>query len=150
MKRVLTLTFLLLLNFGFCFCQSIHELRKDTSECKNSPIILLKNADESYISSPEVFHFIDPNNIDSISVNKKDYLIKQYGPNAKNGVIEITLKKHIDLINIAELFAWHKMEEQYRGLPVYLDSSVVCRPDNVYFVLKKIKYVKIENEKKPV
>ena len=73
----------------------------DTTIVKNTIVIGSKSAKDSdplYVVDGEVMKkfdatSLDAENIKSISVLKGDIAIKKYGAKAKNGVIEITLKK---------------------------------------------------------
>ncbi|MBS1500447.1 MAG: hypothetical protein JST32_00195 [Bacteroidetes bacterium] len=145
MNKVLILIVSLSLKCFFCLGQHL-ELRKDTSLCKKSAVVVLKNVYEEYISTPEIFSAVDPTNIASVYVTHPTKAVKRYGPNAKNGVIQISLKKHVDLLDIDHLYRWYNIQEKYRNLPVYLDSTIICRPNNVYFSPLKIKYVRVEKE----
>ena len=73
----------------------------DTTVVKNTIVIKsksLKDANPLYVVDGKVMKnfdeaSLDPDNIKSMSVLKGDIALKKYGDKAKNGVIEITLKK---------------------------------------------------------
>ncbi|MDD4491212.1 MAG: TonB-dependent receptor plug domain-containing protein, partial [Bacteroidales bacterium] len=73
----------------------------DTTIVKNTIVIKsksLKDANPLYVVDGKVMKnfdeaSLDPDNIKSMTVLKGDIALKKYGSKAKNGVIEITLKK---------------------------------------------------------
>ncbi len=127
-----------------CYGQVGHDLDKDTSKYKDLPLFIIKSNPNSELQISSMIG-IDPNDINSINVFKNQDTIKIYGERAKNGVIYIGLKNAVQLLNIDQLYSKFNIHD--KSIPLFIDSAIAYRPQNVYLEPKLIKYVTIQEEK---
>ncbi|MGN7987473.1 hypothetical protein ACTJKC_09040 [Pedobacter sp. 22226] len=100
------------------------------------------------IKNTGAFEYLSPLDIVSIKVLKSEEEVKAYGPNAKNGVIEITLNNNIELLSLAELFKNYKIKKKYRNLPVFIGEKKVTDTHDFYLannIVMAIEVIKTNN-----
>lgn len=146
MKKTWLITFFILSGLSICYGQATttYELDKDTSKYLNYPLCVFQISPLKTVRSSGLCCII-PMAIDSISVYKNPEVTKDYGPEAKNGVILVKLKPGIELITLNQLYDKFNVHE--KNLPVFIDSAIVYKPDGLYLQADCIKYAKIEKEK---
>jgi TonB-dependent SusC/RagA subfamily outer membrane receptor len=83
LKFTLTIVILFLVNITFSQDKNVKIVSK-----KNDPLIVVNDSILKY----EVIEYINPNDIESVTVWKDAKAISLYGENGKNGVIVITTK----------------------------------------------------------
>src|ERR1700712_2530916 len=111
MKKLLLVTGIVLGAF-YGYPQSKYELNKDTSKCKNNPLVIINNIDQIYHTQFESMRFIALNTIDSISIYHDKGITGQYQSNPDNGIIKIELKSKIDFINMDGLFDKYHIKDR--------------------------------------
>jgi hypothetical protein len=141
----LYLTFIFLFAASLCLGQA-HQLDKDTTKYKNTPIYILKTSKRDSVQTSAVSGIL-PIDIDSITVYKIPGFLPLYGRRAENGVVVIQLKKGVELLNFSQLLNTFNIPASKRNLPAFLDSTIVYQSQNAYFEAAAIKYIKIEQEK---
>ncbi|MDP5001138.1 MAG: hypothetical protein NWQ15_04495 [Flavobacterium sp.] len=85
LKCTLTIVILFLVNITFSQDKNV----KIVSQ-KNNPLIVVNDSILKY----EVIEFLNPNDIESVTVWKDEKAKSMYGEKGKNGVIVITTKKN--------------------------------------------------------
>lgn len=91
MKRQLILLFLFFFTSHLCFSQDTIMINpKKTTKIikKEKPLILVNNTILKY----EAMEYLNPNDIESVTVHKDEKAIELYGEKGKYGVILITTK----------------------------------------------------------
>ncbi|RZK52094.1 MAG: hypothetical protein EOO91_19940 [Pedobacter sp.] len=87
---------------------------------------------------------LNPNYIETMNVAKDRELLTKYGTSAKNGVIEITLKKNIKLHSMAKILSKNRIDLGSRKLPIYSNNALIVG-DSIFLPSdKKIKAVIVE------
>jgi hypothetical protein len=126
----------------------------DTSLYQYPPLVILKMPGNDMNLKMSELNQVNPNDIDSITVLKDTNAVKPYGKEARFGVLIIKMKKNIAIIDtginsycINNLIINSKPLKSY-GLPVYIDSLYVNRPENVDMMTTKVKSATISTELK--
>ncbi|WP_316826598.1 TonB-dependent receptor [Pedobacter miscanthi] len=110
----------------------------------NQPLYVVNNVTLSY---PNAFEYIRPNDIEAINVLKGKQGTDKYGPSANNGVIEISLKNNVKLLNLAELLSSYKIRKKYHDLPVFIDEKRLDHRNDFYLssdIVKDVEIAKIK------
>ena len=100
LKCTLTIVILFLVNITFSQDKSV----KIVSQ-KNNPLIVVNDSILKY----EVIEFLNPNDIESVTVWKDEKAKSMYGEKGKNGVIVITTKK-ISKRKLRKIYKQYKNE----------------------------------------
>ncbi|HEY5326625.1 MAG TPA: hypothetical protein VIJ27_06470 [Mucilaginibacter sp.] len=136
----LSLTSAFLFGLSICYGQYRHQLIKDTSGYQHKSFTIIKIDKQP---DWKVYNYvinngdIDSTKIDSVDGSgKKDYFFSF-----------IRLNKGSKLLDINELLTKFHVSTKYYNLPVYIDSAIIYRRENVCFQLSAIKSVKIQKEK---
>jgi hypothetical protein len=129
----------------FCFGQT-PRLDKDTSNYKNSAVILLKTGDQQ--TSQASSFIVDNNYIDSVKIEDGADYVKTYGAKANVGVLIIYIKPGTQLLTTNQLLNKFGIAQNNLKLPVYTDYVITCHPEIAYYQLSMIKTVKTLQEKK--
>jgi len=128
---------------------SYHQkLNKDTSGLANNPLYFLKidGSDRTYNAVP-ILNLIDQGSISSMNILKDKHTTDLYGAKAKNGVIIISLIQGTEILQENKLLDKYNIDRKFRKLPVYIDSTLTGRSDNMFYVSKKINAVTVAEEK---
>jgi len=87
---------------------------------------------------------LNPNYIDKINIQKDKETLGKYGTAAKNGVVEITLKKNIKSLSVNRILSKNKIDLASRKLPIYSNNALIVG-DSIFLPSnKRIKAVIVE------
>ena len=100
LKFTLTIVILFLINITFSQDKNVKIVSK-----KNDPLIVVNDSILKY----EVIEFLNPNDIESVTVWKDAKAIELYGEKGKNGVIVITTK-NISKRKLRKIYKQYKNE----------------------------------------
>jgi TonB-dependent SusC/RagA subfamily outer membrane receptor len=100
LKFTLTIVILFLVNITFSQDKNVKIVSK-----KNNPLIVVNDSILKY----EVIEFLNPNDIESVTVWKDEKAKSMYGENGKNGVIVITTK-NISKRKLRKIYKQYKNE----------------------------------------
>jgi TonB-dependent SusC/RagA subfamily outer membrane receptor len=126
----------------------LHKLIKDTLAFSKKPLYIFKisSNDKTYNAVP-LLKLIDPQDIASMEILKDKLATDQYGTKAKNGVIIITLIQGTEILPANKLLDKYNIDKQFRKLPLYIDSTLTQRSDNLFYTSNKIKTITVAEEK---
>ena len=108
----------------------------------NSPLIVV----DGEAISPKILNSIDPKKIAEISVLKDESLAEEYGGNAKNGIVIITLKEDdgLSVLPVAKKpMANFEMNPLPDDISIYIDGVKVTRGEYDKFAKDKFKSVSV-------
>ncbi|EAZ95826.1 putative TonB-linked outer membrane protein [Flavobacteria bacterium BAL38] len=100
LKFTLTIVILFLVNITYSQDKNVKIVSK-----KNDPLIVVNDSILKY----EVMEFLNPNDIESVTVWKDEKAKSMYGENGKNGVIVITTK-NISKRKLRKIYKQYKNE----------------------------------------
>ena len=125
-----------------------HKLNKDTSGLVNNPLYFLKidGSERTYNAVP-LLNLIDQGSISSMNILKDKHTTDLYGAKAKNGVIIISLIQGTEILQENKLLDKYNIDNKFRKLPVYIDSTLTDKSDNMFYASKKIKSITVTEEK---
>jgi len=106
----------------------------------NRPLYVINNI---VLNGAKAFEFIRHTSVEVINVVKDSLGTDKYGPAAKNGLIEITLKKDIKLLDIKQLLKEYRIKKRYWGLPIFIELKRLVSYDDFYITNDIIKDVKV-------
>lgn len=92
------------------------------------------------IAVPSDHLFINNGDIESVSVLKGDSALAQYGEEAKNGAVEITLKPESHLLNYTDLVRKFQLDS---GLKWVVNNSLLRQPERLLVDASVIKSLEV-------
>jgi hypothetical protein len=112
----------------------------------NPPLYVVNNI---VLSGPNVLEYIRPNSIEAMNVVTPEQGNHRYGAGAKNGVIEITLKKEIKFWNLEELLKTFKIKKKYWNLPVFIETKRLVTSNDFHIasdIIKNVEVIKTDDK----
>jgi len=162
MRHYFSVFFLLVIG-NISFAQSTVDSIKKSS--KDTVIRLCAPSRASVLANPPLYlingkktlnvltlNAIYPGDIENLVVSKDKKQVEKYGYEAKNGVIEVTLKKNIKLLTVNEVLKKFKIKKQDYSLPIYVNERVLENRHDFYLANNKIANVQVisYDSKQPV
>lgn len=106
----------------------------------NPPLYVVNNI---VLSGVNVMEYIRPAGVEAVYVLKDRPATEKYGVNGKNGVIEITLKKDVQLWSLEELFKNFRIKKRDRNLPVFIELERLVGYNDFYIASDMVKNVEV-------
>jgi len=144
LKVIFTFFFLLLMLISYG--QKKYKLDKDTSKYQTAVVMLLNIGHDSVLIARQ--HILDHNSIDSTKIERKKRFVDLYGKRADRGVLTIYLTPGTAIFNTNQLLKHFGIQISDMHLPVFIDSAIAAHPDETYFQLSAVRYVRLETEEK--
>lgn len=125
-----------------------HSLNKDTSGPSQKPLYFIKiQGDNILFKTLPTLNLIGQEDITSMEVLKDKTTIDTYGEKAKNGVIIISLARGTEILQENKLLDKYNIDNRFRKLPLFVDSTLTQRSAEMVYVSTKIKSLTVANEK---
>lgn len=106
----------------------------------NQPLYVVNNI---VLNGGNVMEYIRPTGVEAINVLKDGSATEKYGASGKNGVIEISLKKEVQLWNLEELFKNFKIKKRDWNLPVFIELKRLVGYNDFYIASDMVNNVEV-------
>lgn len=106
----------------------------------NPPLYVVNNI---VLSGVNVMEYIRPTGVEAVNVLKDGSATEKYGSSGKNGVIEISLKKEVQLWSLEALLENFKIKKRDQNLPVFIELKRLVGYNDFYIASDMVKNVEV-------